>query len=180
MVVRPSIVVEKQECCVGSESLTTEYQAHVSSRERDSGCRALKAAEGQPLNAGRSRRQGGVGEAVPTGGRPARAPPRGGEPHRCAVFRSTGLVWVSCTFGWVSCTFGWVSCTFGEVARSKPATEKNRRRIASNSLQCLQPLWGCSVESEKAVEGAVAGARSVASRKLVQPPLNAEKTGCVE
>ena len=165
---------------MGSESLTTEYQAHVSSRERDSGCRALKAAEGQPLNAGRSRRQGGVGEAVPTGGRPARAPPRGGEPHRCAVFRSTGLVWVSCTFGWVSCTFGWVSCTFGEVARSKPATEKNRRRIASNSLQCLQPLWGCSVESEKAVEGAVAGARSVASRKLVQPPLNAEKTGCVE
>ena len=79
-----------------------------------------------------------------------------------------------------SCTIGWVSCTFGEVARSKPATEKNRRIIASNSLQCLQPLWGCSVESEKAVEGAVAGAWSVASRKLVQPPLNAEKTGCVE
>ena len=86
---------------MGSKSLTTEYQAHVSSRERDSGCRALKAAEGQPLNAGRSRRQGGVGEAVPTGGRPARAPPRGGEPHQlvCAQVVGGSLFWVSCAIG---------------------------------------------------------------------------------
>eukprot|EP00964_Phaeocystis_antarctica_P096546 scaffold62837_cov60-Phaeocystis_antarctica.AAC.2 len=60
-------------------------------------CGALKAAEGQPLNAGRSRRQGGVGEAVPTGGRPARAPPRGGEPHQLCSGRWRLGWWVYCT-----------------------------------------------------------------------------------